>query len=247
MQPVSSPLPQAIAETNARSPRWFFLVMAAIMVVVVGWGFGPSLYLRGLGTENLPPGLQALPWYAWAHGVALTTWFLLFAAQATLIASNRMEIHRSLGVVGAITATVVIVTTLVTIQHAIATPVRSALQPVVLFFNLMGVVQFSVLVGCALRFRRQPEVHKRLMFLANVPLLGAAVSRLPEISELSPLIVPNLPLLLLAALIARDLVVDRRLHRAVLWGGLVLLIAPRPIVAAFGLSGLGRTIAQALA
>jgi hypothetical protein len=201
MQPVSSPPTQATVKANEPRPRWFFPVMVAVMLVVVGWGFGPSLYLRGLGTDNLPANLQVIPGYAWAHGVALTTWFLLLAVQTTLVASNRIAIHRSLGVVGAITATAVIVTTLVTVQHAIATPVRFPLPPVVFFFNVLSVVQFAVLVGCALRFRSQPAVHKRLMFLASVSLLGAAVSRLPVASDLSPVVVPNLPLLLLAALI----------------------------------------------
>ena len=119
--------------------------------------------------------------------------------------------------------------------------------PVVVFFNLLALIQFSVLVAYALRFRREPEIHKRLMFLANVPLLTAAVNRLPGVVELPLLVVVNLSLVLLVALIARDFAVDRRLHRATLWGGIVFVIAPRPLVAALGLSPLGRTIVEALA
>jgi hypothetical protein len=248
MHPVPLTQSQVVAGVAPRR-EWFFPAMGLLMLAVVALGFGPSFYLRGFGTEVLAPGLQTLPVHIYAHGIALTTWFLLFVVQTLLVASNRTQIHRRLGVVGAIIAATVVVTTLLTLQYAVATPVRLSFLdvPVSFYFNLLTLIQFSVLIGCGLRFRGQPEVHKRLMFLATMSLLGAAVSRLPGVFALSPLIGPNAPLLLVAALIARDFILDRRLHRATLWGGIVLQIAPLPFVAAFGFSSLGVAIVRALA
>jgi hypothetical protein len=239
------PVVAAVVQTRL---RWFFPAMATLMLTIVGVGFAPTFYLRGFGTEGLPPGLQSLPGYAYAHGFALTVWFLFFFAQTMLVASRRTWLHRRLGMAGLLAAMAVVMTSFVVLQRAVGGVMRAPLLdvPVVVFFNLLALIQFSVLVAYALRFRREPEIHKRLMFLANVPLLTAAVSRLPGVVELPLLVVVNLSLVLLHALIARDLAVDRRLHRATPVG-IVFVIAPRPIVAALGLSGLGRTIVEALA
>ena len=87
------------------------------------------------------------------------------------------------------------------------------------------------------------------MYLANLPLLGAATSRLliPLDLPFGGFIVPNAVLLWLFVLIVRDFAVDGRLHRATLWGGIVFLLATIPIIAVIGFSDLGRMIVEALA
>jgi hypothetical protein len=68
-----------------------------------------TFFLRGyFGTARLPPGLRTLPVYLWVHGVVLTSWFLLFLAQAVLVASHRTGFHRRLGVFGAVLAMAVV-------------------------------------------------------------------------------------------------------------------------------------------
>jgi hypothetical protein len=249
MQPtLSNPTPVAGAIAPSLS-RWFYPTMAALAIAIVGLGFAPTFYLRALGTESLPPNLQVLPGYFYVHGVILTTWFLLFFAQTLLVASNRKEIHRRVGVAGAAVATAVVIMTLVVTVRAIKSPLSVSVLdlPVVFFFNAFAVIQFGVLVVCALKFRRQPAVHKRLMYLANLPLLGAATSRLLLLFPFGGFLGPNAPLLWLLALVALDFAVDGRLHRATLWGGIVFLVAPIPIIAVFGFSDFGRMIVEALA
>ena len=122
------------------------------MLATVAAGFAPSLYLRGFGTKGLPPTLQTLPAYAYLHGIALTGWFLLYFAQTLLVASARTHVHRRLGVVAAVFGLGVVVTTLVTVQHALDQPLRGALRdlPLGFFGNVGSVAQFSVLLGAAL-------------------------------------------------------------------------------------------------
>jgi hypothetical protein len=249
-QAFPTPAPVVLSTPAARHEsvgRWFFVGLASVVVATVAVGFAPSLYLRGLGTEGLPPTLQTLPVYAYLHGIALTGWFLLFFAQTLLVASGRTRIHRRLGVAAVIFGLGVIVTTLVMVQHSFYEPLRGSFRDVpVAFFGTVGsVVQFAVLLGAALYFRGRPETHKRLMVLANVPLMGAALSRLPGVFE-HPSIIIGAPLILLLALIVRDLTLNRRLHPATIWGGIVFVMVVSALIGMFGQSSLANDIVQAL-
>ncbi len=249
-QALPTPAPSVLSTPDAgrkSMEQWFFVGLAAVVVCTVAVGFAPSLYLRGLGTEGLPPTLQTLPAYAWVHGVALTGWFLLFFAQTLLVASGRARIHRRLGIAAVGFGLGVIVTTLVMVRHALDEPLRGSLRevPVAFFGTVAGVVQFAVLLGAALYFRGRPETHKRLMVLANVPLLGAAISRVPGVFE-HPSIILGAPLILLLALIVRDLALNRRLHPATIWGGIVFLLGVMVLIGGFGQSDLANDIVQAL-
>ncbi len=246
--PAPAPIvPSMPTARRASVGRWFFVGLASVMVATVATGFAPSLYLRGFGTEGLPPTLQTLPAYAYLHGIALTGWFLLYFAQTLLVASGRTPVHRRLGVAAAVFGLGVVVTTLLMVQRALDEPLRGSLRdfPLGFFGNVGSVVQFSVLLGAALYFRGRPETHKRLMVLANVPLLGAAISRLPGVIQ-HPSILLGAPMLLLLALIVRDLTLNRRLHPATIWGGIVFLTAATVLIGMFGQSGLAATIVQAL-
>ena len=87
--PAPAPIvPSMPAARRGNSGKLFFVGLATVMLATVAAGFAPSLYLRGLGTVGLPPTLQTLPAYAYLHGIALTGWFLLFFAQALLVASG---------------------------------------------------------------------------------------------------------------------------------------------------------------
>jgi hypothetical protein len=245
-QPVQGAPPFVpFARTGIRGllERWFFVVVALLALITVAVGFAPTFYLRALGTEGLPPALQRLPAYLHFHGIVLTAWFLLYLLQAVLVATDRRHLHRRIGVVGAFVAVAVAVSTLYALQQQLGGRVRPSFPPVVFFINVAVVVQFSVLVALAIRFRLQPEKHKRLMYLAMTPLVGAAVSRYPGVgAAIAFAPAPSMWL----ALILWDLAVNRRPHRATLWGIAVCLVSNIVIGFALGLSDLGRVIAQAL-
>jgi len=79
--------------------------MAAVLLAIVLIGFSPTFYLRAwLATEDLPQGLQALPVYLNVHGAIVTAWFLLFFTQTVLVASQRVDIHRRLGIATAVSS-----------------------------------------------------------------------------------------------------------------------------------------------
>ena len=89
LAPVSEAKPQA--RQNRRS--WFFVCMASVLLVIVAVGFAKSFYLRNIIHSGHPVN-STLPVYIVLHGVALTSWFLLFLSQTLLVASGRVRLHR---------------------------------------------------------------------------------------------------------------------------------------------------------
>src|SRR6185295_15874243 len=78
-------------------------------------------------------------------------------------------------------------------------------------------------------YRRQPDVHKRLMLLATISILAAAIARLPlGILSVGPPAFFGLTDLFIVACVAYDLISLKRIHRATVWGGL-FIIASQPL------------------
>ena len=87
---------------------------------------------------------------------------------------------------------------------------------------------FATLVGAGLYLRRTPAAHKRLMLLATMAVLTAAIARLPYVLPLGPLAFFGLTDLLVVAAMVYDWRTRGRVHPALLWGG-VFLIASQPL------------------
>ena len=84
---------------------------------------------------------------------------------------------------------------------------------------------FSLFVGMALWYRRDKESHKRLMLLAYVSILAAAVARWPGVLPLGPFGFFGLTFLFILAGGAYDLFSRRRVHPVYLWGGALLVVS----------------------
>jgi hypothetical protein len=86
---------------------------------------------------------------------------------------------------------------------------------------------FGILVGAALYFRRRADTHKRLMLLATIAILPAAVARLPIgfIETGGPLVFFGLSDLFILPLLVFDIITRGRPHRATLLGGALIVIS----------------------
>jgi hypothetical protein len=200
--------------------RWAPLVAVAIVFA----GFAKTFYLKQVfGT----PPLSAL---LILHGVLMTTWFVLFIVQTRLVAAGRTDLHRRLGVVGALLALAILIvgpTVAVTAAKLGHTPGPPPL--VFLVVPLGDMVVFALLVGSALLFRRRSDVHKRLMLLSFVGLLTAAIARLPVEAWHQAGIVAyfSTTILLVLVCVGYDTIKHHRLHPAFAWGaGLIILSWP---------------------
>jgi FtsH-binding integral membrane protein len=209
--------------TTAARP--FYVYMSLACAVTAFAGFAPTYFLRSL--SDLPP----LSLRAHIHGALSTAWMLLFVAQTVLVRADRRDLHRSLGIAGAVLAALVVWAgfwaSIGAVVRFEATGFRPhGLTPVAFLSTQLGtVLQFAVLVGLGLVFRRRSDVHKRLMLLATISMLPPAIARLHlenygvNIHYSSPLVA--YVLVVIAA--AFDLARLRRVHPVYIWGGPAML------------------------
>jgi hypothetical protein len=101
-------------------------------------------------------------------------------------------------------------------------------------------------VGAAIVRRRDSQAHKRLMLLATISILDAAVARLPlEFLRTSNWnYLPATDVFLLTAVLY-DVASRRSVHRAYVWGGLVL-IAEQALRIPVGETAAWQTLAAAI-
>jgi len=194
-------------------------------------GFAPTYYLRSwFGAPVTVSGSTSLTPLAHVHGAVFTGWVLLFIAQTSLVATHRVAVHRRLGIAGGVLAATM---TIVGVATALRAAARGAAPPgvdplVFLAIPLGDMVVFPIFVSAALWLRRDKEAHKRLMLLAYISIIVAAVARLPGVLALGPLGFFGLTFLFLLAAIVYDFLSRRRVHPAYLWGG-ALLVASVPL------------------
>ena len=217
--------------------------MSLAAVVTVFLGFARTYYLRShyLATA-LPPLLHL-------HGIVFTSWILLFVTQTALVAGRRINLHRRLGLGGAALAGLLVVVGLTTAtlsaRRNFAAGNAGALTFLVVPFGDMLV--FAVLVTAGILYRRRAEMHKRLMLLATISILDAAISRWPLaiIAAAGPRAFFGITDLFIAAGVAYDLVSHRRVHPAYIWGGLLVVVS-QPLRVAIAGTGPWLTFAGAL-
>lgn len=209
-----------------RRERWFYIAMSIAAMITVFAGFAPTYYLRPyFNTAPLMPLLHV-------HGIVFTSWLVLFLIQTTLVAANRTDIHRRLGILGGVIATLMILigaSTAVIRASQGATPVPGVSSLSFLVVPLGDISVFAILVGAGFYYRRRPDVHKRLMLLATVSILAAAIARLPfAIMQAGPPAFFGITDLFVLACILYDLITLKRVHRATALAAL-LIIASQPL------------------
>ncbi|HEX9794045.1 MAG TPA: hypothetical protein VGC54_08685 [Planctomycetota bacterium] len=153
--------------------RWFFVCMASLLLVIVAVGFAPSFYLpSAYGEGQAEAGRPPVPAYIVLHGIALTLWFLLLLAQALLVATRRVRIHRTLGIAGVLLAVAFVPLSLLVVTRSVARSNLGVL-PVIGDFGILTL--FAVLVTVAIRMRRRVHPATGWGVLAFVVVLGVAV------------------------------------------------------------------------
>ena len=165
------------------------------------------------------------------HAAAFTGWLVLYLVQSVLASRGHLRLHRRLGVLGSVLAVAMIVigyrTTIEMVRRGFdLSGDLERLGPVIVqtSFQLWGLALFGGLVLAAILNRRRPGVHKRLMWLAIPPLLGAPIVHAIGHFGLPLLLAPLANLTLLAANPLYDRIVLGRTHPVSLWGGVALIL-----------------------
>jgi hypothetical protein len=260
---------ETLAQPATRAARQgrFFLTMSALMLCIVLVGFAPTFYLQAFFDE------RPLRLLLHIHGAVLTAWFVWLLVQTSLVAARRVDIHRRFGVTGvALGLSILVISPFVTLgavnrlsaaygwDSALpftvvalsGSPINTVNEFVatVAWGNFAYLVAFAVLLTGAVIYRRRPDVHKRLISLASVAIIGPAltrISRWPVFGEFEDFRFGFAGLaLLIGALVVYDYLHTERVHRATLWGGGICLI----VVAGariFAGTELGQALVRAIA
>lgn len=216
-----------------RRENKFFSAYAILLLVVVLIGFSPSLFLRV--AFDAPP----IPLYLHLHGAILTGWFLWLVAQAWLVQTGNVSLHRRLGYFVATYGLVVVVGGLMATFNSVSRNIdmgitfevdMAEINPAlgsgitflsfasgVVWLNIVSILTFAALICAAVVFRSRPDFHKRFILVGTVSILGPALARISRYEilggEQGPFVVLAL-LSLLAAIFIYDLVVLRKIHKA---------------------------------
>ncbi|MFO1317406.1 MAG: hypothetical protein U1F58_17580 [Burkholderiales bacterium] len=212
---------------RAEAERRFFTWMALALFAAVFVGFARSFYLRPLFPEHVVPPERIFL----VHGFAFSAWMALLVAQAALVARGRTDLHRRVGILGALLAVAMVVLGTLGALVGARRPTGFVDVPVpplqFLAIPLFAMGLFALFVGLAIARRRDPQSHKRLMLLATIQVVTAAVARWPVVMNYGPPAFFRVTDLFIVALALWDLRTRGRLHPVTLWGGL-LAIAAQP-------------------
>ena len=189
------------------------------MLASVFLGFGPTYYWAGVFNAPLPSRIIHI------HGAVFTCWILLLIVQNSLASAGRVDIHRKLGVAGFLLACLMVIVGWVAATDRLA---RGTAPPGLdtYFFYIVpmtDMVIFATLIFFAFRARRDPSTHKRIVYIATVGVLIAAIARFPVrwlFHNAAHAAIASYVFLLL--LVGYDLWSTRKVHRATLWAGAFL-------------------------
>jgi len=207
-----------------RTERLFFIGMSIAFAGTVFAGFARTYFLRAhFDPTPLIPLLRL-------HGFVFTSWLVLFLVQTTLVATKRINTHRRLGIAGAIIASLMVIigtTTAIIRAKIIQVPPGSPSPLVFLTIPLGDMLVFAVLVISGFYFRRKPDTHKRVMLLATIGILPAAVARLPLafMQQGGPFVFFGVTDLFIIPCLVYDIVTRGRPHRATLLAGAFIVLS----------------------
>lgn len=218
----------AIAASHA---QYFYFCMALSCAAVAFLGFAPTYWLP-MASGKLPP----MP-VVHFHGLLFFAWTLYFALQSWIAASGQISRHRTLGMIGVSLATAMTISGFLVAVNAMkrSAAIGQTYEGIAFaIVPLSGMLFFAVVFTLAVANVRRPEIHKRLMLLAGISLLDAAVARwfLTFLAPAGPPGPPPVPVtlppafvayLLLVAAIVHDWRTRGRPHPVYVYGGIALL------------------------
>ncbi|HEX7921273.1 MAG TPA: hypothetical protein VF481_10575 [Novosphingobium sp.] len=211
--------------------QYFYFYMALSCMAVALLGFAPTYWVP------MARGSLAAPPVVHLHGLLFFAWTLYFVLQSWLAASGRIVRHRRVGMIGVSLATAM---TMLGLMASISVMKRSAAIGQInegIAFSIVpfsGILFFAVVVALAIIYVRDREAHKRLMLLAAISILDAAVARwfLTFLAPPGPPGPPPVPVTIAPAFVAYLLLVVAivfdwrtrgRPHPVYIYGGLALV------------------------
>ncbi len=198
----------AVTGRNGLVDRYFYLFASLLFAGIVVWGFSKTV------DQHLFHASPPRPLLLWFHGAAFSSWVLFYILQSVLVRTRNVKIHRSLGWFGAGLASVMVVLGFV-ISIIMARfdwfTLHETGTDVFLSIPWGDMFVFGPCVALAILWRKKPELHRRLLFIATCALLDAPFGRSDYIFDHN-LYYPCLDVVILLGVV-RDLLVNRSVHK----------------------------------
>lgn len=170
--------PQSVTQSRVSALfKSVYVWLALLMIGISVAGFWKSYF------GPLAYGTLDAHWIVDVHGVIYSVWLVLFLGQALLISQGRVQSHQLVGRYvgigwGVLMLAIGLFITLAVIVPGVGRDHEIETYSASLLGSLGDLVTFGGLFVAGILYRQRPAVHKRLMLLATVALLGAPVSRL---------------------------------------------------------------------
>lgn len=214
------------ASVRIRRDRLFYTAMGVLVALVTVIGFSRSYYFSRWFA--VPDGTPPMTLLLHLHGAIFTTWMVLMVVQPSLIAARKPRLHRRLGYFGAAIAAAMVATGNIAAITAMKIGFIGLGDPFVFYaIPFFAINSFAVAVALAILWRNRAETHKRLILLASVGLVNAAIARVPMdlIQGGAPFTFVFLPNLIILAGMIYDWRTRGRVHKVWIWGGGLMLLS----------------------
>ena len=199
--------------------RYFYFAMSFLFPVIVVSGFSRTV------NENLFHAVVPRPLILWFHGAAFSGWVVFYMFQSALVRTRNVQWHRIFGWFGVALGAAMVplgTTTAIVMGRFDTYQLHQPGAETFLIIPFYDMAAFGALVTLAVVWRKQPELHRRLLFIATCALLDAAFARFDFIFDHHLfLFCPDLGI---GLGIVRDLLVNRRIHRVYLIALPVLIV-----------------------
>lgn len=205
-----------------------FFPSLAVLISAIGFAGFVFTYFGPILGGTYPP--SGFPLHL--HGWSFFLYYLLFPAQAVLIATRKYGLHRTVGKLSAVLVLVMTLTGLLVLSVRVEEATRLGGPPVWLRYGPLFLANLVLFVGFYaaaiwMALKNRLEAHKRLIIVASGIGVGAGFARLIlVVSNQHPLWTPmgtlGCGLFILIGMV-HDWVVHRKVHRAY-WLGLVALL-----------------------
>lgn len=165
---ITEALPQKL-----RADDIFFPAMGLLILGIVVLGFGQSYFFAGMVRAKLPNVLVHI------HGALFISWIFFLVIQTSLVAIGRVRWHMTLGIVGVILPSIMVVFGVLTLFDSIRRNGTGVPPELLLVGDLEELALFAALTSWALLVRYNAASHKRLMIIGTIAMLGPAIDRWP--------------------------------------------------------------------
>lgn len=159
---------------------YYFSIVGVFLVALTLLGFSDNLFTDVRQESNFDPKFVV-------HGLFCLAWMVLFAVQTNLIRNWNYATHQKLGIATIIVAVGVVASTLY-----LFFVIWNGWENLVFYARPQRffLPSFGILVALGYFYRTRPDLHKRLMFLATLLMLGPVVDRVGTPLGIHPYIPP---------------------------------------------------------